>query len=582
MRRLFAPLKPPLPLRTWMIAGIVGLVVIPWIGTFMVVGLALLFEPGPSSPDDFPQVDPEERAAIYAKVESQPERWADPDWRRQMEADLIRLNLRVYVQSLDGTVAVEMPDPWGPNSSSPVAGTLMTGTRPTREMLVYTEGQPAGKVLWLDTNSELPSMERKGSPEERLALYREVESQAERWTDPAWRASLEPRLRSLQLQVTLRLPDEQGSYQVPPFDLTEYPKVGIGPFTTYAGPTMVTERETAMYKHGQSAGTAQWRTVLPPTNVPNRHYAQVLQIIMPPIILILILLTIWLAIHLAYRTVLGPLGVLSKASRQIGAGDLDFAVPSSPITEVNEFARAFEQMRQGLKESISQQAAMEQERRMFIAALAHDLRTPLTSVRGYLEGLRDGVARTPEKVGKYVSVALEKTESLERLIESLFAFARTEYLEQSPQRERLDLGGLLQTAAEALLPRARARQIRLQVDGPSDPCTLPGDRLMLTRVVDNLLDNAIRHTPADGSITVGWRCTPDQALVWVHDSGPGIPGDDLPHIFDPLYRGDKARSTRTGGAGLGLAIARRLVEAHGGTISVTNEGGARFTITLPR
>lgn len=563
-----------------MIAGIVGLVVIPWIGTFLVVGLATLFEPDTNAPaysDRQRLADPHELAAVYAAVEAQPQRWVDPAWRKQMEAELVRLELRVFLQSNDGKQSFELPDPWGPNS----AASGIAETRPTRELLVYADGSVAGKAVWFSTRPEPASegRQRPGSPEERQALYRLVESQADRWSDPAWQTELGRKLAPLNLRVELRLPTGHNSYQIPPLDLDELPRVGIWPFYSFVAPTTIPERETAVYQHGQAIGIAEWSTVLPPVDLPSRQFQQVLETVMPPVVIGLILLTIWLAIHLAHRAVLRPLGVLSSASRQIQAGDLEFAVPASPIAEVNQFAQAFEQMRQGLKESIAQQAAMEQDRRLFIAALAHDLRTPLTSVRGYLEGLRDGVARTPERMERYVAVALEKTESLERLIESLFAFARTEYLEQPPQLEQLQLVPLLQRAVDGMMPRAQAKQMRLELDGAD--CSIRGDRLMLFRVIDNLLDNAIRYTPPAGRITVGWHCESEQVLLWVHDSGPGIPAEDLTRIFEPHFRGDKARGSRTGGAGLGLAIVRRLVEAHGGSISVTNENGARFVIRLP-
>ncbi|HLN62760.1 MAG TPA: HAMP domain-containing sensor histidine kinase, partial [Symbiobacteriaceae bacterium] len=193
----------------------------------------------------------------------------------------------------------------------------------------------------------------------------------------------------------------------------------------------------------------------------------------------------------------------------------------------------------------------------------------------------DGVANTPEKMSRYVGVALDKTATLERLIEGFFAYSRVELLEQPPQREPVDLGALLAGAVAAAGPRAQGRSLSLSLDEGPEPCTVNADAAMLTRVVDNLLENAIRYTPEGGAITVGWRSGIDHARFWVQDTGPGIPPDDLGRVFQPLYRGDKARGSRTGGSGLGLAIARRLVEAHGGTISVENDGGARFTVTLP-
>lgn len=281
------------------------------------------------------------------------------------------------------------------------------------------------------------------------------------------------------------------------------------------------------------------------------------------------------------RAVSQPVLALSQAATKVSQGQLDFQTPTSGVLELNQLSEAFASMRDGLCAAIAQQAAMEQERRLMVSAIAHDLRTPLTSVRGYLEGIRDGIGRSPKRLDRYVGVALAKTASMERLIEGLFTYARTEYLVQPPQLERLDVAELLQQAVEGVRPQAEAKGVSLVIQGSVERCPLMADRMMLSRVVDNLLDNAIRHTPPGGSVTVAWRGEAQQLCFWIQDTGPGFGQADMDRLFEPLYRGDEARSSHTGGAGLGLAIARRLVEAHGGTIAATSDGGARFTISLP-
>src|SRR5262249_17545255 len=191
------------------------------------------------------------------------------------------------------------------------------------------------------------------------------------------------------------------------------------------------------------------------------------------------------------------------------------------------------------------------ERRLFISAIAHDLRTPLFMLRGYLKGLESGVATTPEKVAHYVRACAERADALERLIADLFAYTRLEYLEQAPQREWLELGVLLRQAVEDVHPLATAKGIALTLDGPCDSCPLAGDGHLLTRAVENLLDNAVRHTPAGGHICVRWRQEGAHLVVMVEDSGPGIAPHDLPHLFTPLYRGETSRNRATGGARAG-------------------------------
>ncbi len=567
MKRL---LKPPYSLRVWMIAGIVGLVVIPYFLTFLTVFIFTTFEPPrPETPDPLPA----DLSEVYQRVESQPDRWADDAWRREVSVVLDPLGLRVLLQTADGSRVYELPEPsviHENGSPRSLANPILSATR---EMLIQVNGTAAGKATWFNARRVAAPGPRSAADEEAAGrLFAMVENHPERWDDPAWQAEVTRNLRELQMSLRIHRPGDRNLHLT---GLKPEPPTGWG-VRRYVFHSS-SDHSTSIYREGVLVGEVSWSIIVAKPETAYARYNAIMDMAMPWIIAALIFGTIWMAIHLAYRAILTPLQVLSKASRQINQGDLEFHIPSSPISEVNEFARAFDQMRQGLKESVTQQASAEQERRLFIAALAHDLRTPLTSVRGYLEGLRDGVASTPEKAAKYVSVALEKTESLARLIESLFAFAKAEYLEQPPHKERLDLGDVLQAAAEAMQPRAKAKSIALQLSGPPEPVQINADRLMLSRVLDNLLDNAIRHTPSGGTVTLGFGDT----SFWVHDSGPGIPAEDLPYIFNPLFRGDKARGTRTGGAGLGLAIAQRLIQAHGGTITAANDHGTRFTVTLP-
>ena len=283
------------------------------------------------------------------------------------------------------------------------------------------------------------------------------------------------------------------------------------------------------------------------------------------------------------RTVVRPLAATSDAARRVAAGDLDVALPSSRVREVAELDASFETMSADLRASLHQQAALEQERRFFIGAIVHDLRTPLFSLRGYLEGLQKGLADTPEKRARYVSVAQEKAAALERLISDLFDYTRLEYLDQAPNREPLDFGALLRRLVDELQPQARTKGVDLALAAPSSACVVNADLHLLTRAVENLLDNALRYTPGGGTIRVASHATPDRVTFSIADTGPGIPAHDVPHLFAPLDRGETSRNRRTGGAGLGLTIARRILLAHGGDLTARNgaEGGAIFAGTLP-
>jgi signal transduction histidine kinase len=224
---------------------------------------------------------------------------------------------------------------------------------------------------------------------------------------------------------------------------------------------------------------------------------------------------------------------------------------------------------------------MEQERRLFIGAIVHDLRTPLFALRGYLDGLSTGLATTPEKRDRYVSVAKEKADTLERLVADLFDYTRIEYLDQEPAREPVDLDDLARGLTETAAPAAGAKNLSVTYSG--EEAIVAGDKHQLSRVLENLIGNAIRYTPTGGSIDVAVRAMGNRVSFTVADSGPGIPAADLPHLFQPLFRGEASRNRKTGGVGLGLTIARKIMLAHGGELSASNrkEGGALFTGTLP-
>jgi signal transduction histidine kinase len=281
--------------------------------------------------------------------------------------------------------------------------------------------------------------------------------------------------------------------------------------------------------------------------------------------------------------VLKPLAGMSKAAHQIANGDLDFQIPPSRVREMAESAEAFHSMGAALRTSLTRQAELEQERRFFISAIAHDLRTPLFTLRGYLSGLATGLAATPEKAAHYIAVCQEKADALENLIADLFAYSRLEYLEQMPQRAPIDFSQLMAKTIDDIRLQAEEQHISIAVKGSSSPCEVMADWGFLSRALGNLLNNALHYTPDGGTIELSWSKERHLIRFSVADSGPGIAEQDLPHLFDPLYRGETSRNRQTGGAGLGLTIARRILQAHGGDLLVRNRenGGAEFIGSLP-
>ncbi|HWV25064.1 MAG TPA: HAMP domain-containing sensor histidine kinase [Thermomicrobiales bacterium] len=404
---------------------------------------------------------------------------------------------------------------------------------------------------------------RPSSASETVAAT--IRAHPDQWDDPAWQQSLltDPEIDSVDV-VLMRA----GKVI---FRSSEHP---IG-----ANATRRVEQITI-------AGTDPVQTALVYSSILEGPPQELRQWFVPVIQVGVVLTTLFGIALFLRRSIVDPLTAASEAARRIAAGEMDIELPSSRVREISELNNAFEAMSASLQSSLSRQADMEQERRLFISAIAHDLRTPLFSLRGSLEGLEKGIADTPEKQARYVAIAQAKADALERLIADLFAFTRMEYLEESPDRESIDLDGLLRKLADGARPRADNAGIHLIQSESRENMTIQGDVHLLTRAVENLLDNAFRYTPEGGTVRLSWARSGTDVRVIVADSGPGLADTDLPHLFEALYRGESSRNRKTGGAGLGLTVARRIVEAHGGTLTAANgpTGGAVFTITftLPR
>ena len=422
-----------------------------------------------------------------------------------------------------------------------------------------------------------PVLQSEAAQPRYNTIFQEVAANAARWTDPAWQRAETARLASLGKEVVIVANNGQEIYRSGA-DLLAFPS---GPVQGAAGGSnfqIVASSDNRVQVAQVMQGKKRLGLIYVYEQLPARTQDWPLPVAGLVALLLVVLAVGWFI----GRTFLRPLAALTQAARQIADNDLDVTLPSSRVREIAQVSAAFGAMSVALRDALYRQAELEQERRLFISAIAHDLRTPLFSLRGYLEGLEKGIARTPERVAKYIAVCQEKANALERLIADLFAYAQLEYLEQTPNCEALDLGDLLHKVVSGLHPLAETEGVALLADGPQ-PCMTEGDAHLLTRAVENLLENALRYTPAGGTIRLSWHENAGHLTFAVADSGPGIDPRDLPHLFSPLYRGDTSRSRQTGGAGLGLTIARRILLSHGGDLNAGNQpaGGAIFTGSLP-
>ncbi len=270
---------------------------------------------------------------------------------------------------------------------------------------------------------------------------------------------------------------------------------------------------------------------------------------------------------------LKPLRRVLAGVQRLAAGDLSHRV-QAPRTrdEVGELAAAFDQMAGNLEASFDAQSR-------FVAAAAHELRTPLTALQGSVEVLQRGAQSDPAAARSLLQGMHREVARLNRLTEQLLALTRLDATE-TPPLQPIELADLVNEVMPRLQFVAGDRQLRL-VRGPA--ARLLGDPDLLTQMLFNLVDNAVQHTAADAQIELGWQADGTLATLWVADSGEGITPEDLPHVFEAFFRGDRSRSRRRGGAGLGLAIVQNIVQAHHGMIQVDSRPnlGTRFTIKLP-
>jgi signal transduction histidine kinase len=273
---------------------------------------------------------------------------------------------------------------------------------------------------------------------------------------------------------------------------------------------------------------------------------------------------------------------------RLAGGDLGTKLPVEGHDELSRLAEDFNHMAQALERAAEREREMEQARRDLIAAVSHDLRTPLASARALIEAVADGVAAEEGTVDRYLRSAQGEIAHLGRLVDDLFELAQIDAGVLKLHLEQASLHDLISDTISSLQPRAQEQGVRLigEVSGDVDLVLMNPPRLQ--RVLHNLIDNALRHTPADGTVFLRAEPHGEVVRVEVADTGEGISPDDLPRIFERSFRGERSRTRRGAerapGAGLGLAIVRGLVEAHGGGVGAeSREGeGARFCFTLRR
>jgi signal transduction histidine kinase len=273
------------------------------------------------------------------------------------------------------------------------------------------------------------------------------------------------------------------------------------------------------------------------------------------------------------RRILSPIRTLTSTARKLGKGDFSQRVQVGDSGEVGELAQTFNLMADDLERT-------EKLRRNMVADIAHELRTPLSNVSGYLEAIRDDVVQPDAAT---IGSLSEEVDLLSRLVSDLQELALADAGELKLVRQPEDLAQLIQQSVLAIQTRVREKGLEISVELSEKLPPVNIDYHRISQVLRNLLENALKHTPSSGNIKVSAEPLGKWVKVNVIDNGEGIPPEDLPNMFERFYRVDKSRARHGGGSGLGLTIAKRLVESHGGTISVQSESGkgSCFSFTLP-
>ncbi|MCV4230711.1 HAMP domain-containing histidine kinase [Virgibacillus sp. LDC1] len=286
------------------------------------------------------------------------------------------------------------------------------------------------------------------------------------------------------------------------------------------------------------------------------------------------------------RSVVKPLDLLRHSAEHIKEGNLQFSLDLHSKDEIGQLNETFENMRKRLLESIQLRLQDEENRKELISNISHDLRTPITNIKGYIEGIRDGVADTPEKMDKYVNIIYTKTIDLDKLVDELFLYSKLDLKQVPFMFEHVDIIGFIDDCIDEQRYVLEEKGIRLAwKERTGQPVEVIADLEKLKRTVLNIIGNAQNFMDKlHKTIYVSTQLSPEWVTVEIRDNGVGIEPEAIPYIFERFYRAEQSRNSSTGGSGLGLAIASQIIEGHGGAIWAESEPGVGTSLyfTLKR
>ena len=303
--------------------------------------------------------------------------------------------------------------------------------------------------------------------------------------------------------------------------------------------------------------------------VPGRG-AEIQQLYLIAVVLTTAFLILWI-----YRSVSVPLEKLQRAARNIKEGNLDFEIKAESNDEIGQLCQDFEEMRMRLKESAEEKVQYDKESKELISNISHDLKTPITAIKGYVEGIMDGVASSPEKLDKYIRTIYNKANDMDRLIDELTFYSKIDTNKIPYTFSKINVSQYFRDCVEEVGLDMEARGIELgYFNYVDEDVVVIADAEQMKRVINNIISNSVKYLDKKkGIINIRIKDDGDFIQVEIEDNGKGIAAKDLPNIFDRFYRTDSSRNSSQGGSGIGLSIVRKIIEDHGGRIWATSKEG---------
>ena len=292
-------------------------------------------------------------------------------------------------------------------------------------------------------------------------------------------------------------------------------------------------------------------------------------------ILIILVVTGLMMTGWIYKGVFEPVKLLSMGMRKIKDGNFDYMLPTDTKGEIGDLYRNYEDMRLRLKESTEEKLQQEEQNRELISNISHDLKTPITAIKGYVEGIMDGVADTPEKMDKYIKTVYNKANDMDRLINELTIYSGIDNSRIPYNFHRINVADYFGDCVEEVGLDLESKNIELNYVNVVEPDTIViADPEQMKRVVNNIIGNSIKYIDKEkGVIDIRILDEVDSIRVEIEDNGKGIAAKDLPKIFERFYRTDASRNSSKGGSGIGLSIVKKIIEDHGGYIWATSKEG---------